>query len=330
MESPPASEPTAPPNFADICSARERIAPHIHRTPVLTSAGLDTMIGASLYFKCENFQKGGAFKARGAHNAIFALSEREAARGVLTHSSGNHGAAVALAARRRGIPAHIVIPDNALPTKVAAIRRYGGIVVFSAPTLAAREAAAAAIAASTGARLVHPYNDPWVIAGQGTATVELLEEFPDLETVMAPVGGGGLLSGAAIAAKSLNPAIQVWGAEPDGADDAARSLEAGHILPQTDPRTMADWLRSSSGEIAFSVLRRDLEGIVTVSEESILEAMRLVWQMLKIVIEPSAAVAVAAAMSRPPAVAGKRVGVILSGGNVDLDRLPWARPASGV
>jgi len=319
----------APPVLADIRAARERIAPYIHRTPVLTSSELDAMAGARLFFKCENFQKSGAFKARGAHNAVFALSDNEAANGVLTHSSGNHGAAVALAARRRGIPAHIVVPENALPGKVAAIRRYGGQVVFCAPTLAAREAAAASVAGSIGARLVHPYDDPWVIAGQGTAAIELLEEIPDLHLVMTPLGGGGLLSGTAIAVKGLNAAIRVLGAEPSGADDGARSLRAGRIIPQTDPKTIADGLRSSLGEITFAVLRRELEEIVTVSEESIVDAMRLVWQVMKIVIEPSAAVVVAAAMARSKAIAGRRVGLILSGGNVDLAMLPWSRAPDG-
>ena len=313
----------APPEFADVLAARERIAPYIHRTPVLVSSELNARADAQLFFKCENFQKAGAFKARGAHNAVFALTPAAAAAGVVTHSSGNHGAALALAARRRGIPAYIVVPENAPPGKIEAIRRYGGEITLCAPTLAAREAAAAAIAAATSARLVHPYNDPWVIAGQGTAALEFLEDRPDLAAIMTPLGGGGLLSGTAIAAKGRSPSVRVFGAEPAGADDGARSLRAGRLLPQTDPRTMADGLRSSLGDITFAVIQRDVEAILTVSEEAIAAAMRLVWEILKIVIEPSAAVVVAAALARPPALAGQPVGLILSGGNADLDRLPW-------
>jgi threonine dehydratase len=313
----------APPNFADILAARERIARHIHRTPVLVSSELDARAGARLFFKCENFQKGGAFKARGAHNAVFALAPEAAAAGVVTHSSGNHGAALALAARRRGIPAYIVVPENALPGKIEAIRRYGGEVTLCAPTLAARESSAAAIAAATGARLVHPYNDPWVIAGQGTAALELLEDVPDLTALLTPLGGGGLLSGTALAAHGLNPAVRVFGAEPAGADDGARSLRAGRLLPQTDPRTLADGLRSSLGEITFAVIQREVAAILTVSEAEIVAALRLTWEVLKMVIEPSSAVVVAAALARPAALAGQRVGLILSGGNADLDRLPW-------
>jgi threonine dehydratase len=316
----------SPPVIADVRAAQVRIAPYIHRTPVLTSAEFNALAGADLFFKCENFQKVGAFKARGAHNAVFSLSESEAARGVLTHSSGNHGAAVALAARCRGITAHIVVPENAMRSKVASIERYGGKVTFCPPTSAEREAMAAALLAKTGACLVHPYDDPAVIAGQGTAALEFLEAVPDLQIIMAPIGGGGLLSGTAIAAKALSAAIRVFGAEPIGANDAAQSLRAGHIVSKPESITMADGLRSARlGDITFAVLRRELEDIVTVTEESIVEAMRLVWQIMKIVIEPSAAVAVAALFARPEVFRGKRVGVILSGGNVDLDHLPWKR-----
>ena len=307
-----------PITLEDVRAAAERIAPYVHRTPVLISAAFDAAIGATVFFKCENFQKMGAFKARGAHNAVFALSSAQAAAGVVTHSSGNHGAALALAASRRGIPAHIVVPEGALPGKVAAIRRYGGQVVFCAPNLAARIAAAEGLIRATGAHLVHPYDDRWVIAGQGTAVLELMEQASGLEAVIAPVGGGGLLSGTAIGAKGVNPAMRVFGAEPAGADDAARSLAAGRLLPQTNPQTMADGLRTSLGELTFPIVHRQVDGIFTVSEPAIAEAMRLVWQILKIVIEPSSAVVVAAALARPAELQGRRVGLILSGGNVDF------------
>jgi threonine dehydratase len=314
-----------PVTLEDIRAAQARIRDHIRQTPVLTSATLDERSGSRLFFKCENFQQAGVFKARGAHNAVFALPEREAAAGVLTHSSGNHGAALSLAARRRGIPAHIVVPAGASAAKMEAIRRYGGRITVCPATLAEREAAAARIREETGAQLVHPYDDPLIVAGQGTAALELLAEVPDLEAVMAPVGGGGLLSGTALAAKGLRPAMKVYGAEPAGADDAARSLAAGRLLPQDNPRTIADGLRTSLGRITFPILRDHLEGILTVSEEEIVEALRLVWQVMKIVIEPSSAVPVAAVLRPGGPLRGRRVGIILSGGNVDLDRLPWLK-----
>ena len=290
---------------------------------MVTSRSLDALCGARLFFKCENLQRAGVFKARGAHNAVLALSDEEARGGVLTHSSGNHGAALALAARVRRIPAYIVVPENALPSKIDNIRRYGGRIEFCPPTLAAREAAAARIQSETGARLIHAYNDPWVIAGQGTAALELLEDHPDLDAIVAPVGGGGLLSGTAIAAKGLKPEISVLGAEPAGADDAARSLQAGRLMPQTNPRTLADGLRTSLGDLTFPLIRQQVDAIVTVSEAALGENMQLVWSILKLVIEPSSAVAVAAVFQAKESLQGKRVGVILSGGNVDLDRLPW-------
>ncbi|HVW22828.1 MAG TPA: pyridoxal-phosphate dependent enzyme [Opitutaceae bacterium] len=311
--------------FDDVRAAEARIRGLVRRTPVLTSSVLDERAGARLFFKCENFQKAGVFKARGAHNAVFALSEDEAAAGVLTHSSGNHGAALSLAARRRGIPAHIVVPEGASAAKVEAIRRYGGQVTFSPATLPGREAAAARIRGETGARLVHPYDDPLIIAGQGTAALELLAEVPGLEAVVAPVGGGGLLSGTALAAKGLDPRLRVFGAEPAGADDAARSLAAGRFIPQENPRTIADGLRTSLGQLTFPILRERLEGVLTVPEDEIVEAMRLAWQVMKIVIEPSSAVPLAALLGSGSPLRGRRVGVILSGGNVDLDRLPWIK-----
>ena len=308
-----------------IRAAHARIAPHVRRTPVMSCPPLDAAAGAQLFFKCESFQDVGAFKARGAANAVFCLPEAEAARGVVTHSSGNHGAALAWAAARRGIPAWIVMPDNAPAIKMANDRGYGGQVRPCAPTVAAREAACAAVQAETGANLVHPYNDWQVIAGQGTAALELLQELPGLDAVVAPVGGGGLLSGTAIAARSLRLSLRVFGAEPKGADDAQRSLAAGHIIAQDNPRTIADGLRTSLGDKTFAVISRLVEGIGTASEEAIVAAMRLTWEKLRIVIEPSSAVPLACLMERSLDLAGLKVGVIVSGGNVDLERLPWQR-----
>lgn len=311
-------------SLRDIRDAHARIRPFVHRTPVLTSASLDALCGARVYFKCENFQRAGAFKARGAHNAVFALSDAEASRGVVTHSSGNHGAAVALAARNRGIPAFVVMPSTAAEAKKSAVARYGGTVTLCEPTQEARERTAERVAADTGACFVHPYDDLRVIAGQGTSALELLEDVPDLEVIVCPVGGGGQLSGVAVAAKGIRAGIEVIGAEPAAADDAAQSFRAGRLIAGPDPRTIADGLRSSSlGALGFALIRAHVTDIVTASEESIVQAMRLVWEVLKIVIEPSAAVPVAVLLERALPAAGRRIGVILSGGNVDLDRLPW-------
>ena len=309
--------------LADIRAAHARIADKIHRTPVLTSATLDALCGAQLFFKCENFQKIGAFKARGATNAVFALTDAEAANGVATHSSGNHAAALARAARLRGIPAHIVMPSNAPKTKIESVRRNGGFIVFCEPTLVAREAACAKIIAETAARLVHPFDDYAVMAGQGTATLELLEQAPDLDLIIVPVGGGGLLCGTAVAAKGARPGIRVIAAEPAGADDAARSVAAGRLIPLEQAATIADGLRTSLSARTFPLIQQQVDGIVTVSEESIVAAMRRIWEVLKIIIEPSCAVPYAAIMDEKIDVSGKRVGIILTGGNVDLDALPW-------
>ena len=309
--------------LADIRAAHARIADKIHRTPVLTSATLDALCGAQLFFKCENFQKIGAFKARGATNAVFALTDAEAANGVATHSSGNHAAALARAARLRGIPAHIVMPSNAPKTKIESVRRNGGFIVFCKPTLVAREAACAKIIAETAARLVHPFDDYAVMAGQGTATLELLEQAPDLDLIIVPVGGGGLLCGTAVAAKGARPGIRVIAAEPAGADDAARSVAAGRLIPLEQAATIADGLRTSLSARTFPLIQQQVDGIVTVSEESIVAAMRRIWEVLKIIIEPSCAVPYAAVMDEKIDVSGKRVGIILTGGNVDLDALPW-------
>lgn len=305
--------------LTDIRQAAERIRPYAHRTPVLTCESLNRRVGARLFLKCENFQKVGAFKFRGACNAVFALDEAQAACGVCTHSSGNHAQALALAAHLRGIPAYIVMPENAPAVKKAAVVGYGGQVTFCVPTLEAREATLAEVRARTGAEMVHPYDDERVIAGQGTAALELLAEVPDLDAIVAPVGGGGLLSGTALAARSLSPHIRVLGGEPEMADDAYRSLLAGRVLPSVSPRTVADGLLTSLSDRTFGIIRRHVEQIVTVSETAIVEAMRFVWERAKIVIEPSAAVAVAALWEGKVNLEGAKVGVILSGGNVDFN-----------
>ncbi|HTW39021.1 MAG TPA: pyridoxal-phosphate dependent enzyme [Steroidobacteraceae bacterium] len=306
-----------------IREAHERIRPFVHRTPVMTSASLDALTGAKLYFKCENLQKAGAFKARGAHNAVFALTDEEARRGVVTHSSGNHGAAVALAARSRGIAAFVVMPSTAAQVKRRAVERYGARVTLCEPTQESRESTAERITAETGAHFVHPYNDLRVIAGQGTSALELIEEVPDLDVILCPVGGGGHLSGVAVAAKGVSRHIRVIGAEPAQADDASRSFRAGRIVAAGNPKTIADGLRSSLGELTFALIRAHVDDITIASEAAIVAAMRLVWEIMKIVIEPSAAVPVAVLLDRALPVSGQRVGVILSGGNVDLDRLPF-------
>lgn len=311
-------------DLARIRVAHERIRPHIHRTPVLTSSRLDAASGGSLFFKCENLQKVGAFKARGATNAVFALDETSARRGVATHSSGNHGAALARAAKLRGIPAHIVMPSNTLPVKVRAVEGYGGQIVFCEPTQAAREAMVAEVIEKTGANLVHPFENFDVMAGQGTATIELLEE-ADLDLVLCPVGGGGLLCGTAVAAKSLRPKIKVIGVEPVNASDAADSFHAGQLRPLTKPNTIADGLRTNLGAPNFAIVQRFVDDIVTVSEEAIVVAMRAIWETMKIIVEPSAAVVYAAVSENKIDVRGKRAGLILTGGNVDLDALPWLK-----
>ncbi len=325
--SPIAAVPETPsgPTFEQIRIAHQRIAAHIHRTPVATSASLDALAGARLYFKCENLQRSGSFKMRGASNAVLSLSEQEAARGVLTHSSGNHAAALALAARRRGIRAWIVMPSDAPQIKSRAVEAFGGQIVFCEPTLAAREAAAQELAQRTGAVLIHPYDDDRIIAGQGTAALEFIEEVPDLDFVLAPVSGGGLLSGTAIATKHLLPAIHVLGCEPRNADDAARSLAAGKIEPAATTKTMADGLRATLAPRTFAILRRTVDQIVLVSEEEILASMRLLWDRLKVVVEPSGAVSAAPALFGRINAKGKKVGIILSGGNLDLDSLPFGR-----
>jgi threonine dehydratase len=310
-------------NIDSVREAARRIGPYAHRTPVLTCASLDHMVNARLFFKCENFQKAGAFKFRGACNAVFSLSEDEASRGVATHSSGNHAAALALAAHMRGIEALVVMPRNAPRVKRAAVAGYGARIVFCEPTEQARRETLDQVVEETGAVFVHSYNDPLVIAGQGTAALELVEEVSGLDVVMAPVGGGGLMSGTALAVSGFSPHIRVIGTEPEGADDAYRSLQEGRIILSVNPKTVADGLLMSLGDLTFPIIRSRVEQIVTVSEEGIVGAMRHVWERMKIIVEPSAAVPVGALLERKVDLRGLRVGVILSGGNVDLDRLPW-------
>ena len=307
----------AAPTLATVREAAARIAPFAARTPVFTSATLDARAGARVFCKAENLQRAGAFKFRGAANAVFSLDEEAAAGGVATHSSGNHGAALALAARLRGVRARVVMPDNATAAKRAAVAGYGAEIIACRPGLASRERALVALVADSGAACIHPYDDYRVIAGQGTAALELLEAYPDLDTVAVPVGGGGLLSGTAVAGKGLNPDLRIIGVEPRQADDARRSLEAGRRIVVDAPDTVADGLRASLGERTFAIIRTHVDDIVCVEEADIIAAMRFVWERMKLVVEPSAAVAVAALLAG--LVPGKRIGIVLSGGNVDLD-----------
>jgi threonine dehydratase len=311
---------TGRPDLEDIRSAHRRIVPYINKTPVMTCTTLDQMVGTRLFFKCENFQKAGAFKFRGACNAVLSLSDDEASLGVVTHSSGNHAAALSLAAKKRGIPARIVMPSNAPKVKVDAVRGYGGIITFCEPTLTSRESTAQLVIKETGAAFIHPYNDYRIIAGQGTAALELLEEIPDLDFLLAPVGGGGLLSGTAIAAKGLNPKIKVIGCEPKNADDAYRSIKAGRIIPSENPNTIADGLKTSLGDKTFPIIRNLVDDILLAAEGEIITAMRHILERMKIVVEPSAAVPVAVLLSKQLDVVGKKIGAILSGGNVDFSR----------
>jgi len=302
------------------------IRAQVHRTPVLTSRAVDSRCGGEIFFKCENFQKVGAFKFRGASHSVLSLSGEEVERGVATHSSGNHAQAVALAARLRGIPAYIVMPENAPKVKVQAVRGYGAEITFCESTLEGRETTLEDVVRRTGAKFIHPYNDPRIVSGQGTAVLELLEEHRRLDLVLAPVGGGGLLSGTAIGAAGFDETIRVIGVEPEAADDAYRSFRQGKLIPVDRADTIADGLRTSLGELTFACIRRHVDDIVTVPEEAIVEAMRFVWERMKIIIEPSAAVPVAALFTGIVDIEDKKAGVILSGGNVDLDRLPWHEP----
>lgn len=312
------------PKFEDVEAAMRLIAPHVHRTPVMTSKQLDIMSGARLFFKCENFQKVGAFKFRGATNAVLNLTEAQRAAGVVTHSSGNHAAALAHAAVVRGVKAYIVMPSSAPEVKKSAVAGYGAEITFCEPTLAAREAAAAGVIERTGATMIHPYDNFYIIAGQGTAAMELLGEVPDPDAVLAPVGGGGLLSGSAITTRHMAPATKIYGAEPLLADDAARSLRTGAIQPALPPRTIADGLLTSLCERTFNIIKQNVDDILTVTEEQIIEAMTLMWTRMKIVVEPSSAVPLAAVLANRGKFSGKKVAIIVSGGNADLSRLPFA------
>ena len=317
--------PTYACDLAAVRAAADRIRGIVHRTPVMTCATLDQLAGKRLFFKCENLQKVGAFKYRGATNAVRTLTDAEAARGVVTHSSGNHAQALALAARVRGIAAYIVMPRTAPEVKKAAVAGYGGIITLCEPNLADRERTANEVVAKTGATLIPPFDHPDVIAGQGTAALELLEEVPDLDAIITPVGGGGLISGCCMAARGMKPGIRVFGAEPSGADDAARSKTAGEWLPQTAPNTIADGLLTSTGELTWPIIRDRVERVFTVTDDEIRAAMRLVWERMKLIVEPSGAVGAAAVLSdafRSLADVAK-VGVVFSGGNVSLDRLYW-------
>ena len=311
------------PTFEDILAAHELIRPYIHRTPVLTSKSINTLMGCEIFFKCENFQKVGAFKFRGATNAVFSLSREEAAAGVGTHSSGNHAAALALAARMRGIQAHIVMPSNAPEIKKIAVAGYGAHITYCEPTLQAREATLQQLVDKLGLTVVHPYNNFKVICGQGTAAIELLDEIKEPDIVMCPVGGGGLLSGTALSTKALTPGTSVIAAEPKNADDAFRSFRDGYIHPSIQPRTIADGLLTSLGDMTFAIIQKNVDEILTAPEETIIAAMRMIWERMKIIIEPSSAVPLAVIMENREKFAGKKVGIILSGGNVELTKLPF-------
>ena len=311
------------PTLENIKEAHTRIKSYINRTPVLTSSALNEMFGIDFYFKCENFQKIGAFKYRGATNAVRLLSDSEAEKGVATHSSGKHAAALSLAAQKRGIPAYIVMPKNAPEIKKIAVEGYGAKITFCEPTLEAREETLEKVQKETGAAFIHPYNNFNVICGQGTAALELLEDYPFLDIVIAPVGGGGLLSGTAVTTKSVNPGIKVFAAEPLNADDAYRSFKQGTIAPAVKPNTIADGLLTSLGSITFPIIQQHVDDIITAKEETIVRAMRLIWERMKIIIEPSSAVPLASVIENISLFKGKKVGIILSGGNVDLNHLPF-------
>lgn len=310
------------PSLNDIEQAHRLIRPFIERTPLLTSGQMDARSGAQLFFKCENFQKAGAFKSRGAMHALLKLSKQELKQGVVTHSSGNHAQALARAAAIMGTTAYIVMPENAPQVKVDAVKQYGGKITFCKPTLEAREQTTATIVSETGARVVHPYNDCDIIAGQATACYEMIDQSPQLDYILCPVGGGGLLSGTLLAAHYLSPQIRVIGCEPSGADDAQRSFKTGQLVPSIQPKTIADGLLTSLGTITFPVIKQFAHDIITVSDTEIIAAMRLIWERMKIIIEPSSAVPVAVALSLD-LLKNKKVGIILSGGNVDLNKLPW-------
>lgn len=311
------------PTFDDVRAAHERIKPYIHRTPVLTSSYFNELVGAELFFKCENFQKAGAFKVRGATNAVFGLSEEDAAKGVCTHSSGNHALSLSYAAGRRGIPCNVVMPRTAPDAKKAAVRGYGGIITECEPSTTSREAVFAEVQAATGGNFVHPYNDPRVIAGQGTCSVEFMEQTGGVDMMVAPIGGGGMISGTCLTLSNIAPEVEIIASEPEQADDAYRSFKAGHIIADDAPVTIADGLKVPLKELTWHFVSNHVTEIQTASEQEIIDAMKLTWQRMKIVMEPSCAVPLATILKNKDRFAGKRVGVIVTGGNVDMDKLPW-------
>ena len=311
------------PTFDDVRAAHERIKPYIHRTPVLASSYFNELVGAELFFKCENFQKAGAFKVRGATNAVFGLSEADAAKGVCTHSSGNHALSLSYAAGRRGIPCNVVMPRTAPEAKKAAVRGYGGIITECEPSTTSREAVFAEVQAATGGNFVHPYNDPRVIAGQGTCSVEFMEQTGGVDMMVAPIGGGGMISGTCLTLSNIAPEIEIIASEPEQADDAYRSFKAGHIIADDAPVTIADGLKVPLKELTWHFVSNHVTEIQTASEQEIIDAMKLTWQRMKIVMEPSCAVPLATILKNKDRFAGKRVGVIVTGGNVDMDKLPW-------
>ncbi len=311
------------PSFEDMLTAHERIKPHVRRTEVRRSAYLNELTGADLFFKCENFQEPGAFKVRGACNAVFGLDEAQSAKGVATHSSGNHASCLSYAAMRRGIPCNVVMPRTAPQAKKDTVRRYGGRITECEPSTSSREAAFAEVQAATGGDFVHPYNDPRVIAGQGTCSKEFIEQTDGLDMVVAPIGGGGMISGTCLTLATLAPECQVIAAEPEQADDAYRSFKAGHIIADDAPKTIADGLLVPLKDLTWHFVSNHVTEIYTASETEIIDAMKLVWKHLRVVMEPSSAVPMACVLKNPDAFRGKRVGIVLTGGNVDLDRLPW-------
>lgn len=325
MNAPANIQPARIPTYDDVVAAHERIAAHVHRTPVLTSTYFNELTGAQLFFKCENFQKAGAFKVRGASNAVFGLSGEKAENGVATHSSGNHALSLSYAAGRRGIPCHVVMPRTAPEAKKAAVRGYGGIITECEPSTSSREAVFAEVQSATGAEFVHPYNDPRVIAGQGTCSREFNEQVEGLDAVIAPIGGGGMVSGTCLTLSSIAPHVEIYAAEPEQADDAYRSFKAGHIIADDAPQTIADGLKVPLKELTWHFVSNHVTGILTASEQEIIDAMKITWQRMKIVMEPSCAVPLATILKNKEVFAGKRVGVIITGGNVDLDTLPWIK-----
>jgi threonine dehydratase len=311
------------PTFDDMLAAHERIKPHIHRTPVLTSSYFNELTGAELFFKCENFQKAGAFKVRGASNAVFGLSDEMAEKGVATHSSGNHALSLSYAAGRRGIPCHVVMPRTAPEAKKAAVRGYGGIITECEPSTSSREEVFAQVQAETGAEFVHPYNDPRVIAGQGTCSREFMEQTGGVDMMVAPIGGGGMISGTCLTLSHMAPDVQIIASEPEQADDAYRSFKAGHIIADNAPQTIADGLKVPLKDLTWHFVKNHVTDILTASEDEIIDAMKLTWERMKIVMEPSCAVPLATILKNPEIFRGKRVGVVVTGGNVDLAKLPW-------